>query len=50
MAKFGRNQSAIFLEIDVFVGSLHANYDHNRLNAKKFAKKSFKANGTKKSV
>ena len=27
-----------FLEIDVFVGSLHVNFDPNRRNVKKFAK------------
>ena len=27
-----------FLEIDVFLGSLYANFDQNRLNVKKFAK------------
>ena len=38
MTKFGRNRSETFWEIDVFVGSLHANFDQNRLNVKKFAK------------
>ena len=38
MTKFGRNRSENFWEIDVFVGSLHANFDQNRLNVKKFAK------------
>ena len=38
MTKFGRNRSEKFREIDVFVGSLHANFDQNRLNVKKFAK------------
>ena len=47
MTKFGRNQSEIFYEIDVFVGSLHANFDQNRLNVKKYAKNSFQAKHTK---
>ena len=38
MTKFGRNRSEKFWEIDVFVGSLHANFYQNRLNVKKFAK------------
>ena len=38
MTKFCWNQSEIFWEIDVFVRSLHANFDQNRLNVKKFAK------------
>ena len=38
MTKFGGNRSENFLEIDVFVGSFHANFDQNRFNVKKFAK------------
>ena len=38
VTKFGRNRSEFCWEIDVFVGSLHANFDQNRLNVKKFAK------------
>ena len=38
MTKFGQNLSENIGEIDVFVGSLYANFDQNRLNVKKFAK------------
>ena len=38
MTTSGRNRSENFWEIDVFVRSLHANLDQNRLNVKKFAK------------
>ena len=41
MTKFGRNRSENFWEIDVFVGSLHTNFEQNRLNVKKFAKIEF---------
>ena len=40
MTKFGRNRSEKFWEIDVFVGSLHANFNQNRLNVKKFTENS----------
>ena len=33
-----KSVGTFFLEIDVFVGSLHANFEQNRLNVKKFAK------------
>ena len=38
MIKFCRNRSENIREIDVFVRSLHANFDKNGLNVKKFAK------------
>ena len=38
MTKFCRNRLENLLEIDVFVVLLHANFDQNRLNGKKFAK------------
>ena len=36
MTKFYRNRSEKNWKNDVFVGSLHANFDQNRLNVKKF--------------
>ena len=38
MTEFGRNRSIFFLEIDVLVESLHANFDQNRLHVEKFVK------------
>ena len=48
MTKFGRNRSKFFLEIDVLVGSLNANFDQNRLNVNKFPKKRVSKQTTQK--
>ena len=50
MTKFGRNRSENFGEIDVFVGSLHADFDQNWLNIKKFAKNRVLKETTQKNI
>ena len=48
MTKFCRNRQENVWEIYVFVGLLHASFDQNQLNVKKFAKNKFLKQTTQK--